>query len=105
VTISIDATYENGILRPAEPLPLREHEKVRLTIEPEISCAERTSGMLKWRGDAATFDRLLRESEEKTYGRLFSVSSVNRCPGESSSAALRAPRTIPRPPRSWDKTS
>jgi predicted DNA-binding antitoxin AbrB/MazE fold protein len=31
--------------------------------EPEVSSAERTAGMLQWKGDAATFDHLLRESE------------------------------------------
>ena len=34
MTITIDATYENGVLRPAEPLPLSENEKVRVTVEP-----------------------------------------------------------------------
>jgi predicted DNA-binding antitoxin AbrB/MazE fold protein len=28
----IEAIYENGVLRPVQPLPLREHEKVRLTV-------------------------------------------------------------------------
>ena len=27
-----DAVYENGVLRPLGPLPLEEHERVRLTI-------------------------------------------------------------------------
>jgi predicted DNA-binding antitoxin AbrB/MazE fold protein len=28
MTITIDATYEDGVLKPAQPLPLAEHEKV-----------------------------------------------------------------------------
>jgi predicted DNA-binding antitoxin AbrB/MazE fold protein len=32
MTITIEATYENGVLRPAQPLPLREREKVELVI-------------------------------------------------------------------------
>ena len=35
--ISIEAIYENGVLRPTRPLPLKEQEVVRITIEPEIS--------------------------------------------------------------------
>lgn len=34
MTITIDATYEDGVLKPSHPLPLREHETVRLTVEP-----------------------------------------------------------------------
>ena len=35
MTITIDATYEGGVLVPAQPLPLGEHEKVRVTVEPQ----------------------------------------------------------------------
>ena len=34
MTITIDATYENGVLKPAQPLPLAEHAQVRVTVEP-----------------------------------------------------------------------
>jgi predicted DNA-binding antitoxin AbrB/MazE fold protein len=30
----IEAVYENGVLKPERPLPLAEHEKVRLAITP-----------------------------------------------------------------------
>lgn len=33
--ITIDATYENGVLKPAEPLPLAEHAQVRVTVVEE----------------------------------------------------------------------
>ncbi len=32
--ITIEAIYENGVLRPTRPLPLKEQEVVRITIEP-----------------------------------------------------------------------
>src|ERR1051326_8942530 len=48
MTITIEAIYENGVLRPTRPLPLREQEMVRITIEPELSWAERTAGLLQW---------------------------------------------------------
>ncbi|MGI8980178.1 MAG: antitoxin family protein [Pirellulaceae bacterium] len=35
MTITIDATYEGGVLVPAQPLPLHEHERVRVTVEPQ----------------------------------------------------------------------
>lgn len=33
MAIILEAVYEDGVLKPAEPLPLQEHEKVRITIE------------------------------------------------------------------------
>jgi predicted DNA-binding antitoxin AbrB/MazE fold protein len=32
MTNHVDAVYENGVLRPLEPLPLEEHQRVRVTI-------------------------------------------------------------------------
>ena len=37
MTITVDATYEDGVLKPAQPLPLSEHEKVRVTVEPQTT--------------------------------------------------------------------
>lgn len=34
MSIHVEATYENGVLRPALPLPLQERARVRITIEP-----------------------------------------------------------------------
>jgi predicted DNA-binding antitoxin AbrB/MazE fold protein len=63
VAIIVDATYENGVLKPAEPLPLAEKQKVRVTVEPAASWADRTAGMLKWTGDAETLQRIACEPE------------------------------------------
>ena len=37
--LTIEAIYENGVLKPARPLPAKEHETVRITIEPQPSWA------------------------------------------------------------------
>ena len=50
--LHVEATYENGVLKPAEPLPFNEHEKVRVTVEPALTWAERTAGMMGWKGSA-----------------------------------------------------
>ncbi len=34
MAITVEAVYENGVLKLAEPLPLEEHEKVSVTVEP-----------------------------------------------------------------------
>ena len=64
MTITIKATYENGVFRPAEPLPLREHEQVELTIESGLDWADRTAGILKWTGDQETLRRIALTDEE-----------------------------------------
>jgi predicted DNA-binding antitoxin AbrB/MazE fold protein len=33
MTITVDAIYENGVLKPAQPLPLQEHAQVSVTVE------------------------------------------------------------------------
>jgi predicted DNA-binding antitoxin AbrB/MazE fold protein len=53
MAITIEATYENGLLRPVSPLPLKEHEKVRLTIEPAEDWVQATAGMFGFHGSAA----------------------------------------------------
>jgi predicted DNA-binding antitoxin AbrB/MazE fold protein len=59
----IEAIYENGVLRPSQPLPLREHESVRLTIESDVTWAERTAGMLGWMGDPEVLRRIAEDDE------------------------------------------
>ena len=36
MTQIIDAIYENGVLRPLQPLDIQEHAKVRVIVEPEM---------------------------------------------------------------------
>ncbi|HZU35970.1 MAG TPA: antitoxin family protein [Gemmataceae bacterium] len=33
MVLTIEAIYENGVLKPAQPLPFKEHESVRITVE------------------------------------------------------------------------
>ncbi len=37
---AITAVYENGVLRPSEPLPLAEHQKVNVTVSDTRESAE-----------------------------------------------------------------
>ncbi len=63
MAITVEAIYEHGVLKPAQPLPLQEAEKVRITIEPAITWAERTAGMIKWTGDPEDLRRLAEDDE------------------------------------------
>ena len=42
----VEATYENGVLRPAQPLPLAEHQRVRVTIDSASSLVHATAGLI-----------------------------------------------------------
>lgn len=42
MAITVEAIYENGVLKPEKPLPFKEHEKVNVTVEEKgPSLAER----------------------------------------------------------------
>jgi predicted DNA-binding antitoxin AbrB/MazE fold protein len=63
MTLTVEAVYENGMLKPSQPLPLKEHETVRITVEAEGSCAERTAGLLKWTGDPEVLRRIAEDDD------------------------------------------
>jgi predicted DNA-binding antitoxin AbrB/MazE fold protein len=63
MSITIEAIYENGVLKPTQPLPFKEHEKVQVTVDSQIGWAERTAGMLKWTGDPETLRRIIEDDE------------------------------------------
>lgn len=65
MSITIEATYEDGVLKPKQPLPLKEHETVRVTLQTAATLAERTYGLLGWKGDHESLRRLLAETEEE----------------------------------------
>ena len=33
MTLTVEAIYENGVLKPIQPLPFKEHERVTLTVQ------------------------------------------------------------------------
>ncbi len=52
MSITVEAVYENGVLRPVEPLPLKEQETVRLTIQTGETPLLRAYGIMGWTGSA-----------------------------------------------------
>jgi predicted DNA-binding antitoxin AbrB/MazE fold protein len=63
MAITVEATYENGVLKPAQPLPLQEHEKILVTVHTGVSLARQTAGLLRWTGDVATLERIAEDPE------------------------------------------
>jgi len=64
MAITVEAVYENNTLKLEHPLPLQEHEKVRVTVVRNPSLTEQCYGLIGWKGDTETFDRILAEAEE-----------------------------------------
>ena len=46
MALVVEAIYENGVLKLAQPLPLKEHEKVRVTIHTATGWPELTAGVI-----------------------------------------------------------
>jgi predicted DNA-binding antitoxin AbrB/MazE fold protein len=63
MSLRVEAVYQNGVLKLAQPLPLAEHERVIVTIEPAVSLARQTAGMVPWSGDVETLERLARDPD------------------------------------------
>jgi predicted DNA-binding antitoxin AbrB/MazE fold protein len=63
MAITVEAVYENGVLKPTQPLSLKENDKVRVTIEPVLSRTERTYGLLGWTGSVEDLDHLIEDAE------------------------------------------
>ncbi|MEX2559880.1 MAG: antitoxin family protein, partial [Pirellulales bacterium] len=63
MSITIQATYEDGVLKPDRPLPLKQHEKVKVTVHSGVSVARQTAGMIPWSGDPTTLERLASDPE------------------------------------------
>lgn len=63
MAITIEAVYEDGFLKPAHALPLKEHEKVTVTIQPSTSPLMQAYGILGWKGSVEDADRFAMDPE------------------------------------------
>jgi predicted DNA-binding antitoxin AbrB/MazE fold protein len=69
MAMEVEATYENGVLRPDHDLPLSEHQRVKVTVQEETSRSQRSYGLLGWTGDP---DVLRKIAEDDEFGVLES---------------------------------
>jgi predicted DNA-binding antitoxin AbrB/MazE fold protein len=56
MAITVEAVYENGVLKPTQPLPLQEHEKVQVTVKRVVSRVRQTAGLIGWTGSQQDAD-------------------------------------------------
>lgn len=74
MTLTVEATYEGGVLKPARPLPLQEHERVQITVQPAGAetqglpdeaevVVRRSYGLLGWTGDLEMLRQVALDAE------------------------------------------
>lgn len=63
MSLTVDATYENGTLRLAHPLPLKPHELVRVTVEARSPSIVEAYGIMGWTGDHETLRKIAEDPE------------------------------------------
>jgi predicted DNA-binding antitoxin AbrB/MazE fold protein len=56
MTVTVEATYENGVLKLDQPLPLSEQQRVVVVVHTQPSRARQSAGLMGWKGDAATVE-------------------------------------------------
>jgi predicted DNA-binding antitoxin AbrB/MazE fold protein len=50
MSLEIEGIYEGGVLKPDEPLPLKDHERVLITVRPKVSRIRQSAGSIRWTG-------------------------------------------------------
>jgi predicted DNA-binding antitoxin AbrB/MazE fold protein len=67
MSLQVEAVYENGVLKPAQELPLQEGQHVKVTIEWVGGAAKRFCGSLKWTRDPEELRRYLNDPDESSW--------------------------------------
>jgi predicted DNA-binding antitoxin AbrB/MazE fold protein len=64
MTLTVQAVYENGVLKPSQPLPLKERQKVQVTIASQAPDLLQAYGIMGWKGTHEELEQILAEAEE-----------------------------------------
>ena len=63
MAITVEAIYENGVLKPSVPLPWKDGDKVCIAVSSLDSPILKAYGIMGWKGSSEELDRLLAEIE------------------------------------------
>jgi predicted DNA-binding antitoxin AbrB/MazE fold protein len=63
MAITVEAVYENGMLKLSEPLPWKEGERVNVVVSSLDSPILKAYGIMGWTGDAETLERIALDPE------------------------------------------
>lgn len=56
MALTVEAVYEDGVLKPIRALPLQEHQKVVIAVKVAMSRVRRTAGLIGWTGSQEDAD-------------------------------------------------
>jgi predicted DNA-binding antitoxin AbrB/MazE fold protein len=68
MSITVEAVYENGVLKPVRTLPLDERQKVEITVNVLSSRVRRTAGLMGWTGSQEDADYVAASPELEPAG-------------------------------------
>ena len=57
MALTVEAVYENGVLKLKERLPFAEHETLQVTVQRPNNWVQETAGILGWKESAEMADR------------------------------------------------
>jgi predicted DNA-binding antitoxin AbrB/MazE fold protein len=63
MSITVEAIYENGMLKLTEPLPLAERERVSVTVVSKTNWVQETAGILGWKGSPELAERFALDAD------------------------------------------
>jgi predicted DNA-binding antitoxin AbrB/MazE fold protein len=63
MSLTVEAVYENGVLKPSHPLPFKEHERVQITIAPKTNWVQETYGICGFQGTVEEAERFASDPE------------------------------------------
>src|SRR5262249_45699839 len=88
MAFTIEAVYENGVLKPAQPLPFQEHARVQITVKLAGSRVRQTAGLIGWtaRPGAAHFVALSPELDPQATPRLVGFTAGPLAPAHKPDA-------------------
>ena len=56
MSITVEAVYEDGVLKPVRPLPILERQKVEITVKAIPGRVRQTAGLMGWTGSQEDAD-------------------------------------------------
>ena len=63
MSLEVEATYENGVLKLDEPLPFKEHERLVVSVKSKISRVDASYGLIGWTGDPEILRKIAEDDE------------------------------------------
>ena len=63
MSLEVEATYQNGVIKLDEPLPFQEQEQIIVTIKSKTSRVDETYGLIGWTGDPDVLRKIAEDDE------------------------------------------